>query len=36
MTIAFKSVADCLSGTYGYGGQIGTPRTVGGTLRVTL
>jgi len=24
------------AGTYGYGGQIGTPRTVGGTLRVTL
>jgi iron complex outermembrane receptor protein len=24
------------AGTYGYGGQIGAPRTVGGTLRVTL
>jgi iron complex outermembrane receptor protein len=24
------------AGTYGYGGQIGTPRTVGATLRVTL
>ena len=24
------------TGTYGYGGQVGAPRTVGGTLRVTL
>ncbi|USI74686.1 TonB-dependent receptor [Sphingomonas morindae] len=24
------------AGTYGYGGQIGAPRTVGGTVRVTL